>query len=161
MRSMTSRAILALILLLALTGPASADSARPMHGRVTLALVQAEPRCGSDALTLGFTGVGNAAHLGSISGSASNCTEFSLTTEAVDIWDGVATFVAADGSTLSTAYVGAQQAPVAGIASAESTHTVLGGTGRFAGAAGVWTLQGEVDFGAGTFTGSLSGWISY
>lgn len=161
MRTTARSALVALILLLASSGTALADSARPMHGQITLTLVPAEPRCGAGALTLGFTGIGNATHLGSISGSATNCTEFTLASEAVDIWDGIATFVAADGSTLTTAYAGMQEAPVAGIASAESTHAVLSGTGRFVGATGLWTLRGEVDFLAGTFRGSMSGWIRY
>lgn len=161
MRSTTRSTTLALILLLATSATASADSTRPMQGQITLTLAQAEPRCGPDALTLGFTGIGIAAHLGSISGIATNCTGFTLGSEAVEIWDGIATLVAADGSTLTTAYAGAQQAPVAGIASAETTHTVLGGTGRFADATGLWTIRGEVNFISGTFSGSLSGWIRY
>jgi hypothetical protein len=161
MRSTARGALVALILLLASSAPAFADTDRPMLGQFSLTGVPADPRCGPDALTLGFTGVGNATHLGSIFGNATNCTEFTLGTEAVDIWDGLATFVAADGSTLTTAYAGIQQAPVAGIASVETTHTVLGGTGRFAGATGLWTLRGEVDFTSGTSDGSIAGWIRY
>ena len=161
MRSTARSALVALVLLLASSAPAFADSARPMLGQISLTVVQAEPRCGPDALTLGLTGVGNATHLGSMSGSATNCTEFTLATEAVDTWDGIATYVAADGSTLTTSYAGSQQAPVAGAASAETTHTVIAGTGRFAGATGLWTIRGQINFVSGTFTGSLSGWISY
>jgi len=161
MRSTARGALVALILLLASSAPAFADSARPMYGQISLTVVQADPRCGPDALTLGFTGVGNATHLGSISGSASNCTEFTLGTDAVDTWDGIATYVAADGSTLTTAYAGSQQAPVAGVASADTTHTVIGGTGRFVGATGLWTIRGQIDFVSSAFNGSIAGWIRY
>lgn len=161
MRSTARSALVALILLLASSAPAFADSARPMHGQISLTVVPADPRCGPDALTLGLAGVGIATHLGSITGSATNCTEFTLATEAVDTWDGIATYVAADGSTLTTAYAGSQEAPVAGAASAETTHTVIGGTGRFTGATGLWTIRGQIDFVSGTFNGSMSGWIQY
>ncbi len=110
---------------------------------------------------MSFEGVGNATHLGRITGVATNCTEFGLFTGAVPVFDGVATFTAADGSTITTSYDGTQSAPVAGVADVESTHTVVAGTGRFADAAGVWTLSGTIDFAAGSSVGTLSGWLSY
>jgi hypothetical protein len=150
-----------LLLAAALAGPVAADDRRPMHGNYTIGVVPVEQRCGPDALTIGFEGVGIATHLGRMEGTGTNCTTFELTTNAVPIWDGVATFVAADGSSISTTYEGAQDAPVDGRATATSTFTVVSGTGRFDGATGSWTSSGVIDFATGQFRGSFSGWISY
>jgi len=150
-----------LLLTAALAGPVAADEPRPMHGAYTIGVVPVEQRCGPNALTIGFEGVGIATHLGRMEGTGSNCTSFDLTTNAVPIWDGVATFVAADGSSISTTYDGAQDAPVDGRASTATTFTVVSGTGRFEGATGSWTSSGVIDFTTGQFRGSFSGWISY
>jgi hypothetical protein len=150
-----------LLLAAALAGPVAADDGRPMHGNYTIGVVPVEQRCGPDALTIGFEGVGIATHLGRMEGTGTNCTTFELTTNAVPIWDGVATFVAADGSSISTTYEGAQDAPVDGRATATSTFTVVSGTDRFDGATGSWTSSGVIDFATGQFRGSFSGWISY
>jgi hypothetical protein len=150
-----------LLLTAALAGPVAADERRPMQGGYTVAVVPVEQRCGPNALTIGFEGVGIATHLGRMEGTGSNCTSFDLTTGAVPIWDGVATFVAADGSSIITTYEGAQDAPVDGRATTATTFTVVSGTGRFEGATGSWTSQGVIDFATGEFRGSFSGWISY
>jgi hypothetical protein len=166
MRALHRLTLASLALTLALTlapaAPAAAHHARPMFGELRLSVAPAAvQRCEPGALTLDFGGVGLATHLGRVHGTGSNCTELSLATEAVDIWDGVASHVAADGSTIQTSYIGTQQAPIAGVAEAITTHTVTGGTGRFAGAAGSWTVSGHVDFTNGTFVGELAGWLSY
>jgi hypothetical protein len=145
----------------ALAASVAAGEQRPMHGHYTIAVVPVEQRCGPDALTIGFEGVGIATHLGRMDGTGSNCTGFDLATEAVPIWDGLATFVAADGSSITMTYDGAQDAPVDGRAAASSTFTVISGTGRFVGATGSWTSSGVIDFATGEFRGSFSGWINY
>jgi hypothetical protein len=96
-----------------------------------------------------------------MTGTGTNCTEFSLATGSVAIWDGVLTLVAADGSSLTATYVGVQHAPVAGVATTTTTNTVVSGTGRFEGAEGSWTGSGELDFTTGIFHGQFSGWVSY
>jgi hypothetical protein len=138
-----------------------AAAQRPITGWYTVSIVQAEPRCGPNAITLGFEGSGNAAHLGRMSGTASNCTEPSLGAGSVAIWDGVATFVAADGSTITVAYGGLQAAPAGGVATVSTSNSVISGTRRFAGASGSWVAVGEVNFATGVFSGSFSGWIRY
>ena len=150
-----------LLLTASLAGPAAADARRPMHGSYTIGVVPVEQRCGPDALTIGFEGGGIATHLGRMDGTGSNCTTFDLATDAVPIWGGLATFVAADGSSITATYEGAQHAPVEGTASVASTFTVVSGTGRFDGATGSWTSAGVIDFTTGQFSGSFSGWISY
>lgn len=160
MRTFTIALALALIGALAVAGLAGAASQRPMKGQFTIS-VTGTGSCDANHLRLNFAGAGHATHLGRITGVATNCTEFGLFTGAVPILDGVATFTAADGSTITTIYEGSQGAPVAGVAEVESTHTVVAGTGRFADAEGVWTLSGTIDFAAGSSAGSLSGWLSY
>ncbi len=152
--------ILALLAGLALTTPAAAATARPMSGSFTGSVFFAEPRCG-DLLTVGFAGTGHATHLGRMTGGAPNCTTFDLGQAGAPVLDGVATFIAADGSAITVSYVGAQQAPVNGIATYANTATVTGGTGRFADASGSWTISGEIDFTTGTISGSLTGWLAY
>jgi hypothetical protein len=151
----------ALVLATALAAQVGAADQRPMSGQFTAQAAPTTPRCGPDALTLGFEIQGVATHLGSLAGSGSNCTEFTLATNAVAVWDGLATFVAADGSTLSTTSEGTQDAPVAGRATFAITHTISGGTGRFDDAAGVWEVTGVIDFTTGTIAGQVAGWLSY
>lgn len=160
MRKRTSSMMLAMILGLGLAAPVAATDKRPMAGQFTAQAGSATPRCG-DALTLGFEITGVATHLGRLTGSGSNCTEWTLATSAVAIWDGLATFVAADGSTLTSTSAGTQDAPVAGQATFEITHTITGGTGRFADADGVWTVSGVIDFTTGAVSGRVAGWLSY
>ena len=162
MRALIRLALASVVLTLATAMPATAHQARPMLGELHLTFSPtAAQRCGADALTLGFSGSGLVTHLGRVTGTGSNCTELALATDAVDIWDGLATYVAADGSTVQTTYEGAQEPPVGGTAVAVTIHTVTGGTGRFANAVGQWTVTGSVDFATGTFVGDLAGWISY
>lgn len=150
-----------MLLAAVLAAPVAAGEQRPIEGHYTISVVPVEQRCGPNALTIGFEGVGIATHLGRMEGTGSNCTSFNLTTEAVLIWDGLATFVAADGSSITMSYEGAQDAPVDGRATAASTFTVISGTGRFEGAAGSWTSSEVIDFTTGIDLGSFSGWVSY
>ncbi len=154
-------AVAAIVVLLAMAAPVAAAEARPASGRFTAQAAPAVQRCGSDALTLGFEIEGVATHLGTFTGSGSNCTEFTLATSAVAIWDGQATFTAADGSTLTTTSIGSQSAPIAGLAEFLVVHDITGGTGRFVGAAGQWTVTGVLDFTTGRLVVSMTGWMSY
>ena len=152
---------LALLLAVPLAGSAAAGDQRPMAGGFTIGVVPTEQRCGPAALTLGFEGTGIATHLGAFTGGGTNCTTFDFLTTDVPVYDGIATFVAPDGSTLTTHYSGTQHAPAGGIAAIEATHVVVGGTGRFDGARGVWESAGTIDFATGTATSTLWGWVSY
>ena len=152
--------ILALLAALAVAAPAAAATARPMSGSFTGTIFLAEPRCG-DLLTVGLEGAGHATHLGKMTGSATNCTTLDLGGAAAPVLNGEATFVAADGSTITVTYAGAQHSPVNGVATYENTATVTGGTGRFTDDRGSLTIKGVTDFNAGTISGSLSGWLAY
>jgi hypothetical protein len=160
MKAHAIRAGLVLVLTMSVVAPVAAAEQRPMRGQFTAQAAPTAPRCGANALTLGFEIRGVATHLGALTGTGSNCTEFSLAVSAVAIWDGLLTLTSADGSTLTTESEGAQDAPVAGIARFSTTHTVTGGTGRFAGADGIWTVSGAIDLNTGTIDGEVTGWLS-
>lgn len=161
MRSAAGSITLGLLAALTLSASVLAGEQRPMQGQYTIGVSPVEQRCGPNALTIGFEGVGIATHLGRMTGSGSNCTEFTLTTDSVGIWDGIATYVAADGSSVTVHYEGLQQPPVNGVATASTTSTVVSGTGRFDGAQGSWTASGTIDFTMGLVDNTFSGWISY
>jgi hypothetical protein len=160
MRTTPIAIVLGLILAIALAAPVEAGERRPMTGQFTAQAGPTDPRCGDD-LTLGFEIRGVASHLGALTGSGSNCTEWTLASSAAAVWDGLATFVAADGSTLTTVSEGTQDAPIVGKATFVITHTITAGTGRLADAAGVWTVTGAIDFTTGTISGKVAGWLSY
>ncbi|HET9344355.1 MAG TPA: hypothetical protein VFO05_01535 [Candidatus Limnocylindrales bacterium] len=161
MRRITASIALALILCSAFVAPAAAGEQRPFQGRFTGSGIAVEQRCGQAALTLGFAVQGELSHLGRVTGSGTNCTEFTLGTGAVPIWDGLVTLVAADGSTLLTTYEGGQGAPSAGVATFAHEHVITGGTGRFAGASGRLSVGGVFDLVNGTVSGTVAGWIRY
>ena len=153
----------ALLLSVALVLPVSAGDQLPVRGQFTGAGVNVEQRC-PDALTIGFAIDGVLSHLGRMTGGGTNCTEVTLGTESVPIWDGIAIVTAADGSSLTLAYEGLQGAPTNGVASFSHSDTVIEGSGRFAGATGELTVEGLIDFSRFpevTVTGTVSGWISY
>ena len=161
MRSVALSMAFALLAALTLSASALAGDQRPMQGHYTIGVSPVEQRCGPNALTIGFEGVGIATHLGRMTGTGSNCTEFTLATESVGIWDGIATYVAADGSSVTVSYEGVQQAPVAGVATASTTSVIVSGTGRFEGAQGSWTASGTIDFTTGLVSDTFAGWINY
>lgn len=152
---------LALAVALGTVLPAAAAEQRPFSGEFTGFGIQAVQRCGPAALTIGHEVSGVATHLGRFTGTGTNCTEFIFATEAVEIWDGIVTIEAADGSTLTLSAEGSQSVPVAGVASYTHTDTVVAGTGRFADAAGVLILTGTIDFSTFAVTGTVSGWLRY
>jgi hypothetical protein len=160
MRRIIVSLTLALTLVSSLVAPAAAGQQRPVRGEFTGSGVAADQRCGPGSLTLGFVIRGVTTHLGQLTGSGTNCTEFTLGTEAVSIWDGMITLEAADGSTLIATYVGEQRQPVDGVATFLHTDTIVGGTGRFDGAAGEWTVSGTIDFTDLTVRGTVTGGLS-
>lgn len=162
MRVRGTAGILAILIVGALAAPVAAAQQRPMEGAFTgVPLAELpEQRC-AGALTIGFVVSGTATHLGQFGGTGTNCTEFTFTTDAVAIWDGIVVIAGADGSTLVLHAEGGQDAPVNGVATYAHVDTVVGGTGRFADAEGVMTVSGTIDFTTFTISGSISGWLSY
>jgi hypothetical protein len=140
---------------------ASGAGQRPMSGQIELWGGPNGSTCNSTSNRIELAGTGTLAHLGAVEVSASNCTGADVETAAADISAGSAMFTAADGSTLTVAYHGNQDAPDGNISAYTTTHTITGGTGRFVNANGVWTIAGTVDLSIGKLLGDVSGWISY
>ena len=161
MRAIRIAIVVAGVLTLVASGPVAGGDARPMNGRFSATVLPVAQRCVTEALTIGFDISGVASHLGRLTGTGSNCTEPTLATSAVAIWDGETTLTAADGSTVTTVSSGTQDAPVEGIAAFAITHTVTGGSGRMAEASGVWSLSGTINFLTGEVRGTVDGWLSY
>ena len=75
---------------------------------------------------------------------------------------GAATFTAANGDTLTTTVSG-QGTPTTtpGVLSIVEVYTITGGTGRFAGATGAFTLDSTVTQATGVSSGTFSGSIDH
>jgi hypothetical protein len=72
---------------------------------------------------------------------------------------GAATFTAANGDTVTSTVVGQATPTDATTFSIVEIYTITGGTGRFAGATGTFTLQSTVDETTGISSGTFSGVI--
>jgi hypothetical protein len=138
-----------------------AGAQRPMSGQIALAAGPDGSACDSERIVILLEGSGNLTHLGKTTITARNCAGIGLETGASEISDGNSTFTAADGSTITATYEGSQTAPVDGVAQFTTTHTIVAGTGRFAGASGQWTIAGTVSLNTGELLGDVDGWISY
>jgi hypothetical protein len=103
---------------------------------------------------------------GSGSGNATHLGRFTVTFEfAVDVRNftgvGSAHFIAANGDSIFTDVEGLGTDPaVDPVSSIVETHTITGGTGRFAGATGSFTLERLLNTVTGVSSGSFVGWIS-
>lgn len=105
-----------------------------------------------------FVATGEGTHVGLFTGGGTDCGRINLATGVVE-YDGGATWAAANGDTWSSTYVGS--------AFPDGTNTeeftVVGGTGRFAGATGYGTDIATSDMAATppTLVGTWEGWIAY
>jgi hypothetical protein len=145
---------LAAIFVIALSAsPAVASEQVPLSG--SFAAVEIDQVQGTTLLVDG-SGTGNATHLG----------RYTVTFEAVVNLEtlmgvGTMTFVAANGDSIFTTFNGqATPTPDPNIFLVVELETITGGTGRFAGATGSFTLEREVDLTTGLSAGSFSGTIS-
>jgi hypothetical protein len=73
---------------------------------------------------------------------------------------GAATFTAANGDTVTASVVGQATPTGATTFAIVEVYTITGGTGRFAGATGTFTLQSTVDDATGISSGTFSGVIN-
>ena len=101
-------------------------------------------------------GTGHASHLGRFTFSAPHTVDPLTRTAA-----GTYTLTAANGDTLTATFTGRAK-PITGTTTLVivETATITGGTGRFAGATGTFTVTREYDTAAGTTTGAFDGTIS-
>ena len=96
---------------------------------------------------------GTATHLGRFTMELPHTVNF-----ATRAAQGTCTIVAANGDTLVASFTG--QAQIGPIVSIVEQATITGGTGRFAGATGRFTIERLFDPAAGTTAGSFEGTIS-
>ena len=144
----------ALLLTAAFPGPASAGKSVPFKGSVQ-AVESYDIQF--PTMLVDTSGSGNATHMGRFTVT----WEFTVnlvTTEGI----GSAHFIAANGDSVfteSTATAGPTETP--GISRVVETHTITGGTGRFAGATGSFTLERLVSIVTGVTSGSFNGTIAF
>jgi len=148
--------IAALILTAVLVVPAAAQKQVPFKGSLQGQEIDT-PQGGPPPTTL------NA--VGSTTGIASHVGQFSFTYQlTVTLANGTATgsghLIAANGDSLYTTITGSADLTTPGLASITEIDTITGGTGRFAGAQGSFTVERLVISATGFTSGSFHGTIT-
>jgi hypothetical protein len=147
---------LAVAVVLGLASPVAAGEQVPFKGRlegdVERTFIPGDP----PRVFVDVEGSGNATHLGRFTFAAPHYVNLATRTAA-----GSYHFEAANGDTLTADFTG-QATPVAGttLLYIEETATITGGTGRFAGATGSFTVKRLYDTATDTTVGSFEGTIS-
>lgn len=147
----------AMFLTAALVGPAAAaDKQVPFSGSVQ----------GNETDVFQGPPPGSLLVDGSVTGIATHLGRFTLTYKVtVNLLAGSSTgfaeLIAANGDSIFTTIVGqGDPTDTPGIASIVEINTITGGTGRFAGAKGSFTLERLVDLATGVTSGSFHGTIT-
>jgi len=109
----------------------------------------------ADTTVRHLDGTGNATHLGQFTMSA----DFTVTMSTGNA-TGTATWTAANGDQIRASVVGHGDIVAFPTVTIAETHTITGGTGRFANASGHITIERSANLLTGVSTGSLSGTIS-
>lgn len=116
-------------------GPAAADpgaeKARPLNVSLDFIGTDATLECPDGFVSGGQAGTGNLSHLGKVDISGVQCSNFAT----LEITDGFATYVAANGDSIDITYSGAAVLTPEGF-DGWGTAEIVGGTGRFASASG-------------------------
>jgi hypothetical protein len=153
-----SRTLIALSIALGVSAvPAVAQHFVPIHGTfTTTAVLVPTPVPGVFALTI--SSVGHVSHLGPTTGSSVHTVD---QTVSPALQFGTNTYIAANGDRLFSTYSGTASPPnVSGVIQFSGTQTFTGGTGRFNGATGSTTVQGQANVFTGigqfTFSGTIS-----
>ena len=144
----------ALFLTASLAGLAAAENEKPFRGSIQ-AVETYNPQF--PALFVDSSGSGTATYLGRF--TVTSEFEVNLLTLA---GSGSAHFIAANGDSIFTEFIG-QGNPIEGsdFSFIVETNTITGGTGRFAGATGSFTVERLLNRVTGVTSGSFSGTISY
>jgi hypothetical protein len=126
----------------------------PFRGTLDAGVTHADGGPNTDLVTL--TGTGQATQLGQFSFSAPHSVN-TMTRTATGSFE----FTAANGDTLSATFTGiAMPTATPGVISIVETATITGGTGRFSGAIGSFTVSRLYDRNIEMTSGSFSGTIS-
>jgi hypothetical protein len=138
-------------------------SAVPFRGSFTgqtIGKVNCPPTCPPTTLTITGTEEGTATHLGRFTADITEIVDLASATDA-----GTIEFTAANGDSVSATTVGKEVGfTPPNISTIEQVATIIGGTGRFDGVTGTFTVRFVqiIDFGEGTSTlsGSFEGHIN-
>ena len=157
MKASISLAVAAMLLTAALAVPAAAQKQVPFKGSLQ-GLEIDTPQGGPPPTTLNTDGntTGIATHVGQFSFT------YQLTVNLMnDSGTGSARLIAANGDSIYTTITG-QGEPTAtpGVNSITEINTITGGTGRFAGAQGSFTVERLVNLATGFTSGSFHGTIT-
>jgi hypothetical protein len=152
-QSLAASLVLALLAVLGLAGPVPAGEQVPFKGSFE-GDVTVRP-LGPPLVMVDVEAAGEATHLGKF---ALNIPH--VVNRATMIASGCYEFTAANGDMVHAKFSGAAILIAPGILYIEESATVMGGTGRFAGASGSFNVERLYDLGAGTTSGSIEGTIS-
>jgi hypothetical protein len=154
-RSSSAAALLfALLAVSALPVRASAGQLVPFRGGLEGLVTHTPVDATTDFVVVEATGA--ATQLGRFELTAAHFVNTAARTAA-----GTYEFTAANGDTLSANFTGrASPTDVPGVIAVVETVTITGGTGRFEGATGTFTVRRLYDRVAGTTTGTFDGTIS-
>ncbi len=157
MKASISLAVAAMLLTAALAVPAAAQNQVPFKGSIQGHEI-ITPQGGPPPTTLIIDG--------SATGIATHVGQFSFTYQlTVDLANGTATgsarLIAANGDSVYTTIAGSSELTATpGVASITEINTITGGTGRFAGAQGSFTVERLVNLVTGFTSGSFHGTIT-
>ena len=145
---------LAVIVIPGLTGPVAAGEQVPFKG--SLEGVETHTPLAPPFVMVDVEATGNATQLGLFTLDIPHVVNRATRT-AIGTYE----FTAANGDTLTADVTGqATLIPGTAIVYIEETATITGGTGRFAGATGIFSVERWYDMVAGTTIGSFEGTIS-
>jgi len=145
-----------MILIATLVVPASAQKQVSFSGAIQGHEIDTPPAPNS---TLGFgSATGIATHFGQLSFTY----EITINPTMHTATGSGQLLIAANGDSIYTAVAGKfQLTSTPGVASIMETYTITGGTGRFVGAQGSFTLERLIDLGTGFTAGLFQGTITY
>ena len=157
MKTTIYRPMAAMLLIAALAVPAAAQNRVPFKGSIQGHEILT-PQGGPPPTTLIVDG--------SATGIATQVGQFTFTYQlTVNLANGTATgsarLIAANGDTVYTTIAGSsEETATPGVDSITEINTITGGTGRFAGAQGSFTVERLVNLVTGFTSGSLHGTIT-
>ena len=137
--------------------PAQSGTELPFRGSFTIAttgVLNCPPTCPPTSLQITGAEEGTATHLGRFTAVSVDVVDLAAATST-----GTFNFTAADGDQLFTTTSGGEEEFIPPNTSIVAlVATIVGGTGRFEGATGMFTIRhrGTIDFASGTASGSGS-----
>jgi len=148
----------ALLLITAFAGPEAGGKEVPFHG--TIDTTETVTAVAFPIVFNTSTGTGNATHLGRFNWELD--VQINITDPALTTATGTGTLIAANGDILLTEFTAsAINMDEPNVIFITEVHTIIGGTGRFAGATGTFTREALSNLALGFSTGSFDGSISY